>query len=411
MSDQPTPAAAEPITKEIKALEQAIMPLLTKQSAEIEKHGTTSTETRKALSKLEEQYAERMKDLDGVRSELVEIKKDLGKLDAPKRGRKTPGTVGGTFVGSDEYASGIKSTLDRVQPVQVKSFHQKTLLTGDTLGELDGFLYPNARVWDYVTEPQRDLHIRDLLPVIPTTDASLDYVVRTGDRWTAEIQESEGALKKEQALAFQLKQANAVTIAHHIPVTRQILRRAPQLRQYIDGELMYGIKLAEDNDLLYGDGSPGNIQGLMTNSDIQTYNRGVTGDTAIDTIRRAVTQLRVLHFRPSGVVLHPNDWERIEIEKDEESRYLWVTVPEGGVPRLWSVPVIDTVAIQEDEFLMGDFRIGAHLWDLERASIQVGTVNDQFIRNQLTILGEEDVIFTTELPRAFVKGDFGNVSS
>src|SRR5690606_13299041 len=184
--------------------------------------------------------------------------------------------------------------------------------------------------------------------------------------------------------------------------------------QYIDNELIVGVRLAEDDQLLYGDGSAGNLQGLMTNANVQDYNssgRSQQGDTRIDTIRRAVTLLRNLYYRPTGVVVHPNDWEAIELQKDGEQRYLWVTVTDGGVPRLWRVPVIDTPTIEEDSFLLGDFRLGCNLWDLEAANVSVGWKNDDFVRNQLAILGEEDVIFTTEHPKAFVKGEFGGLSS
>lgn len=402
-------ASLQAVQAEIKSIEQAIMPLLRTQSDEIKRHGETSIQTRDALKALETKYDERMRDLDAIRQDVTAIKSDLGERAKP--GRRISKSAGEAFVESDAYKGVLGTSLERVTPVSVPSFHRKALFTADPLGEIDAFTYPNARVWDFVTEPERDLHIRDLLPVIPTSSPALDYVVRTGNRWTAGVQESEGDVKLEQALAFEVKQATPVTIAHWLPITKQAIRRTPQLRAYIDNELRYGIKLKEDEQLLYGDGSAGNLTGLMVNAHVQTYNRGVVGDTRIDTLRRAVTQLRVLHFRSTGVVINPTDWEAIELQKDNEDRYLWVTVPEGGVQRLWRVPVIDTVAMNADEFLMGDWRIAAHLWDLEAARVEVGYKDDDFVRNRLVVLGEEDIIFTTELPRGFVKGDFTAASS
>src|SRR5690606_41941529 len=134
-------------------------------------------------------------------------------------------------------------------------------------------------------------------------------------------------------------------------------------------------------------------------------------DPRIESFRRAFTMLRLCFYMPPGVIVRTAYWEAIEHQKHCEKRYLWVSVTVGGVPRLWRVPVIDTPAIEKDSFLIGDFAMGANLWDLEQASVQVGWKNDDFIRNQLAILGEEDVIFTTKHPKAFVKGDFGAVSS
>lgn len=385
---------------EIKGIEQAIMPLLDTQREEIKRHGETSIATRDALKALEAKWDERQKDLDGVRTQLDELKKDMGEhlLPGARRGQERK-TAGQLFIESEEFKNADLQN-HMVSPVELKA-----LYTGASLGEIDGFLGTTHRQSPIFQDPDADLHIRDLLPVTPTDAASILYIERTGARWVAGVQQGEGTGKTEQALTFAQKQANPVTIAHYLPITRQALSRSAQLRAYIDNELIYGLRLAEDSQLLYGDGSANNLLGLMANPNVQDYTRFVAGDTFIDTIRRAVTQLRLRYFRPSGVILHPSDFEAIELEKDQEDRYLWVTVPDGGVPRLWRVPVVETPAINEGEFLMGDFGIGAHLWDLEAARIDVGYINDDFIKNRLVLRGEEDLIFTTELPGAFVKGN------
>jgi len=399
---------AKLLQTELKGIEQNIMPLLDTQREEIKRHGETSAATSASLKELESKWDERQKDLDGVREQLEEIKKDLGENMLPgsrkASQRKTPGQL---FIESEEFKNADLQN-HMVSPVELKA-----LYTGASLGEIDGFLGTTHRQSPIFQDPDADLHIRDLLPVTPTDAASILYIERTGARWVAGVQQGEGAEKTEQALNFAQKQANPVTIAHYLPITRQALSRSAQLRAYIDNELIYGLRLAEDVQLLYGDGSANNLLGLMANPNVQNYTRFVSGDTFIDTIRRAVTQLRLRYFRPSGVILHPSDFETIELQKDNEARYLWVTVTDGGAPRLWRVPVVETPAINEGEFLMGDFGIGAHLWDLEQARNDVGYVNDDFIKNRLVLRGEEDLIFTTELPGAFVKGnldgsDFGD---
>lgn len=409
--------ALETIQAEIKGIEQNLMPLLEKQAAEIKAHGETATATSKAIKDLEAKYDERMRDLDGA---YTELKDAVGELQLPGGSRKASPrlTPGQAFIASEEFKA-LTEARPESGEVNIKSFfgtpeERKSLFTDASLGTVDAHLYEARRLSGIFDVPYPDMHIRDLLNVTPITEGLVHYVERSNGRWQAQVQESEGDQKKEQALSFTVKQAGPVTIAHWLPITKQVIRRAPQLRQYIDNELIVGVRLEEDEQLLYGDGSTGNLQGLMTNTNVQDYNssgRGRSGDTRIDTIRRAITLLRNLYYRPTGVVVNPNDWEAIELQKDGEQRYLWVTVADGGVQRLWRVPVIDTPTMQEDSFLLGDFRMGANLWDLETANVSTGWVNDDFIRNQLAILGEEDVIFTTEHPKAFVKGDFGGVSS
>lgn len=404
------------IQAEIKGIETNLLPLITKRDEEIKAQGEVSKATRDSIAALEAKFDERMKDLDGVRQALDEIKTEFGELQLPTtKGRQPALTPGQAFVQSEQFKTATEAQ-PMVDAVEVKSIFgsRKALFTDSSLGSVDAHLYQDRRLPGVYDVPYPDMHVRDLLNVTPITEGLITYVERTNGHWVAEIQESEGDLKKEQLLTMAVKTAGPVTIAHWIAISKQAIRRAPQLRNYIDNELVVGLRLAEDEQLLYGDGSSGNLQGLMTNPSVQDYNssgRGRSGDTRIDTIRRAITLLRLMYYRPTGVVVHPNDWEAIELQKDDESRYLWVTVTDGGVQRLWRVPVIDTPTIQEDSFLLGDFRLGANLWDLESANVSIGYKNDDFVRNQLAILGEEDVIFTTEHPKAFVKGDFGGVSS
>jgi HK97 family phage major capsid protein len=157
--------------------------------------------------------------------------------------------------------------------------------------------------------------------------------------------------------------------------------------------------------LLYGDGLGDNLQGILTHPDRQQYNiaDGPATDTKIDAIRRAATLARVAQYPVTGCVLNPFDWEDIELQKDNENRYLWVTVSEGGIPRLWRMPVVDTTAIAVGTALVGAFSLGAILWDREDGNIRVGEPNAFFLQNKLAILAEERVLLTIFRPQAFVE--------
>jgi HK97 family phage major capsid protein len=59
------------------------------------------------------------------------------------------------------------------------------------------------------------------------------------------------------------------------------------------------------------------------------------------------------------------------------------------------------------DFLTGAFKMGAQGWDREQANITVSNQDrDNFVKNMVTILCEEDVGLTVFRPEAFVKGGF-----
>ena len=124
----------------------------------------------------------------------------------------------------------------------------------------------------------------------------------------------------------------------------------------------------------------------------------------LTTARKAITYLRVTgRTRASAWLVHPNDAETIDLLKDGMSQYYYGGPQEGGVQRLWRVPVVECEACTEGEALLGDFR-KAVLWDRERASIQVSDSHaDFFIRNMVAILAEMRAAFGVIRPTAFVK--------
>ncbi|MFT8095018.1 phage major capsid protein, partial [Salmonella enterica] len=82
-------------------------------------------------------------------------------------------------------------------------------------------------------------------------------------------------------------------------------------------------------------GTGQNLLGLIPQATAFNEALRKTGDTKIDTLRRAILQVRVAEYRASAIALNPVDWADIELTKDANGSYIWVNVQEGGVQRLW----------------------------------------------------------------------------
>ena len=280
-----------------------------------------------------------------------------------------------------------------------------------------------------ITPPMRTKRVRDLFPVRRTTAAVIEYFRQLGfttlqqggqannaatvaERGTGGASTT-FALKPQSAFAFVGEQAPIRTLAHWEAAHRNVLADEPQLRSIIDNELMYGLRLLEDNQILNGDGTGENLLGVLNTPNIQEYawSDGATTpvpDTKADALRRAATLSFLAYYEPSGIVVHPNDWEDIELTKDANGQYLIaVSVAMGGEPRVWRMPIVDTPAMAEGTALVGAFGTGAQLYDREEASIRISEQHsDFFIRNAIVVLAEQRLALAVKRPEAFVKVDF-----
>lgn len=284
-------------------------------------------------------------------------------------------------------------------------------------GDIPGGFRPVQRD-DIVLEPMRRMRVRDLFPVQTTTAGIIEYFRITGyvDMNNASMvpERANGAfaLKPQTELEFVGRQTMTRIIAHWEAVHRTVIADVPQLRGIIDTELMYGLRLHEDYQILQGTGTGEDLPGILNDPDIQHYSRSGSApanEQKADDIRRAMTKAILSYYEPTGVVVHPNDWEDIELIKDSQGRYITtLAVTEGAAQRLWRVPVVDTPAMPEGTFLTGAFGLGATLYDRETATIRIAEQHaDFFLRNAVVVLAEERLALAVKRPESFVKGTFG----
>lgn len=258
-----------------------------------------------------------------------------------------------------------------------------------------------------ILAPQRRLTIRDLVAPGTTNSNAYEYVRETGFTNNAAVV-GEGMAKPYSDLKFELDNANVRTIAHLFKGSRQILDDAAALQSFIDARARYGLLLAEEAQLLYGNGTGNNLHGIIPQAQVYAAPAGVVVQAAqrIDRIRLALLQATLAEFPSTGVVLNPIDWAAIELLKDGEGRYIIGKPQEGTAPRLWNLPVVETQAIVQDQFLVGAFSLAAQILDRMGIEVLVSTENDKdFENNMVTIRAEERLAFAVYRPEAFVTGD------
>ena len=122
-------------------------------------------------------------------------------------------------------------------------------------------------------------------------------------------------------------------------------------------------------------------------------------------------QAALAEYPATGHVLHPTDWANIELQKDDIGRYV-IGNPQGVAgKRLWGLPVVDTQAIDVGTFLTGAFRLGAQVFDRWEARVEAAYVDDDFIKNLVTVLAEERLALAVYRPEAFITGSLAGGAS
>jgi len=338
-------------------------------------------------------------------------------------------SLGELFIASEEFKAlnGGRNGANMPSPWSLKAadltgFSQKDVYSALPSGTPGSF---GAIQRDpIVDQPTRTRRVRDLFPSRTTTAAVIEYFRMLGfttpgssaTNAASSVAERSGSafgVKPQSSMQFIGEQAPVRTLAHWEAAHRNVLADEPQLRSIIDNELMYGLRLEEDDQILNGDGTGENLEGILQTSGIQSYSwsSGATSpvaDTKADAIRRAATLAFLAYYEPTGVVMHPNDWEDIELSKDANGQYLVaVSVALGGEPRIWRIPVVETPAIAEGTALVGAFGTGAQLYDREQANIRISEQHsDFFVRNAIVVLAEQRLALAVKRPEAFVSVDF-----
>ena len=328
-------------------------------------------------------------------------------------------TIGESFLASAEFKSLLASgSANMPAPYKSGDYSVKDLYSALPTGTPGSFgtIQRDAMV----IPPMRTKRVRDLFPSRTTTAAIIEYFRMTGfTNNAAAVAERSGdafGAKPQSSFTFVGQQAPVRTLAHWEAAHRNVLADEPQLRSIIDNELMYGLRLQEDAQILNGSGTGENLTGILNTSGVQTYSWSAgtysetagMSDTKADAVRRAATLSFLAYYEPSGIVLNPNDWEDIELSKDGNGAYVVaVSVAMGGEQRLWRIPVVDTPAIAEGTALIGAFGTGAQIYDRESPSIRISEQHaDFFVRNAIVILAEQRLALAVKRPESFVKVSF-----
>ncbi len=270
---------------------------------------------------------------------------------------------------------------------------------------------------------RRPNRVRDLFPAESTTANILHGIRQTGfvnnAAITPERRAADGVSPAtggptdvfgrlpRSSISFTPYTAVIAEIGHYEQVHKNTLSDESRLRGILDRDLIDGVKLTEDFQVLFGDGVGDNMLGITQTPGIQLYT-GLASDKKTAQIRRALTKAILAFYDPNGVVMHPLDFEDIELEEDKQGAYrVAVSVAIGAEKRVWRLNVIDTPAMVQGKYLLGSYGYGAKLYDRETVTVQASTEHATgFTDGYVTIKASERVGLAVDRPESFIYGTY-----
>lgn len=309
-------------------------------------------------------------------------------------------TLGRLFTESDVYKSVVDIKSQKVNAreftVNLPEVGMKALFE-DSAGWPPQSLRIPGLVIPFATRP---IQVLDLIPPGTTTYLVIKYMLETTFT-NAAAETAEAGQYPEAALALTEETSNVEKLAVTLPVTDEQLADVPQAESYINMRLPFMLRQRLDGQILVGNGVAPNLQGIVNTPNVQIYAQA-GADSMEDAIFKSITQVRFTGWaNPNAVVIHPLDWQSIRLHRTTEGMYIWGFPGEAVPDRIWGLPVAMGSALSQGTAVIGDFANFCQLFERTGIDIQVGYVNDDFIKGRRAIRGDTRQAFVVYRPAAF----------
>lgn len=382
--------------------------------------GKYTSEQKAEIKSRNDELAELVDDLSIEKKKIANAKaidedsKPVSEMPLAGAGAEVK-SVGQLFTESDAYknfvSNGVKGIDSRVE---TKTSLTTTGYPPEVLRQ-PGFL-------EYLTRDPNT--VISLFDQINSDQNAFSYLEETTFT-NAAAEAAEGAAVSEATLAFTERTEAIRKIGVFIPVTDELLADQAGVQGYLNSRLQTMIRLRLDSQLLNGDGSAPNLEGILdagktsvgsTNFSSYSGNLGKLG-----AIYGAITDIRVNAFtEPDAIVMHPSDWNDIvtsvsaDFAGDATVGYttknpLFIgngNMAAGPQAAIWGLKVVPTTAIAAGTVLVGKFGGGEAAHVVMRQGIDLAVTDshsDFFIKNQLAIRATMRVGFPVYRQAAFHK--------
>ena len=307
-------------------------------------------------------------------------------------------------------SSAFKDYVKGVGPVSsFKDVDMKALFRRDA-----GWQPETTRTGRVEMMPVRPVQILDIIPQIPTGQASVVYVeettftnaaVETAETGTtANPTTAAQGVYQEATLELTERSSPVRLIAVYLPVTDQQLEDVDGIRAYIDQRLVFMLRQRLDSQVVVGNGTAPNLTGFLHATGLNERVK-ISGEPAPSAIYKGLVDVRIKgRAIPSAIIMHPTDWQNIRLLQDANGNYIMGPPGLQIEPRLWGYLIVESDAITEGTALCGDYANFCALHDRRDVDVQISNSHvDFFVRGMMAIRADLRAAFAIYRPKAYTK--------
>jgi HK97 family phage major capsid protein len=262
-------------------------------------------------------------------------------------------------------------------------------------------------------DPTRATHIRQLLPLGSTDAQTIRYPKESVYDETGVGATAQGSALVQSDFDITATSVNVERIGTFMRVTEEMLNDTPQLSSYLSARVPEKILSIEDNEILNGDGSAPNLDGLFTDGAAfvtgasGAFYQSVESANEYDVLVAALNQLALANYQADTILLNPTDLHKIALLKSTANEYLRQQIYTGLTPQIMGVNITANTAVTAGKFMVANLAQATQLWVRENLSVEFSRDDsDNFTKNLVTVRVQERVALTNYLPNAIVQGTF-----
>lgn len=245
----------------------------------------------------------------------------------------------------------------------------------------------------------------------------VDYIPGEGDMTFL----GEGDTKQQLDLDVVVRTESPVKAAGYEILTEESITDIPRMESNARGLLLRKYLLKRQNGILFGDGIGDNPLGVTKlaaafNPDSWVGAKVVDPnlhDVVVAVANEIATKQAYtddIEYFPNVAFINPGDFAALRLSKDKNGQYIFPSFTLYNEQTINGIKIVPKNKIPAGYILMGDFK-KLNIVNYVAYSIRIGWINDQFIKNLFTMLGEgRFYVYVKNLDqRAFIYDTIANV--